>query len=596
MKAVAPHTWQRLAAAGPLLLALAAPVHAQDAADPPGRAARVSLVLGTASLLPAGSDVWVADLLNRPLTTGDRLWVERESRAELDLGSSAIRLGDETAVEFLNVDERTLQLKLASGILGLRVRALAPDQIVEIDTPLAALTVLAPGEYRIDLDEVAGLMRVEALSGQIAAIAGRDAASLRGGEQTTYSEQRLAAAEVGPLPPGDAFDQWAAERDRREDRAAAAQYVSRETTGYEDLDDYGSWQAVDTYGPVWVPVVAVGWAPYREGHWVWVAPWGWSWIDAAPWGFAPFHYGRWLFLGNRWCWAPGPRHAAPLYAPALVAWLGAGGPGIGWFPLGWNEVYVPPYRVSERYVRALNLSNLHVSGDYMTSYLASGAGGAGGEARGPLHNVPFRNQGVPGAVTTTTRGAFAAAQAVELHPADIPRESVARLAATTAPPAIVPSAQSVGRRAASLPAADAELWRHPVLVRAPPPPAPLPFEQQRRAVAANGGTAPGVRAGGAPRTDVLRVAAMPAGAATTRRPAGVARAQSEQPAPEARATVPGYRPPAAAREAPAREFERAAPRTAPPREVEREAPRAPPPRAAPHPADPHPRLEPKTGR
>ncbi|MFO1296524.1 MAG: DUF6600 domain-containing protein [Rubrivivax sp.] len=84
------------------------------------------------------------------------------------------------------------------------------------------------------------------------------------------------------------------------------------------------------YGAIWYPsTVTAGWAPYRYGRWAWVRPWGWTWVDEAPWGFAPFHYGRWVHWHGRWCWAPGGYVQRPVYAPALVAWVG--GPGLG-FP------------------------------------------------------------------------------------------------------------------------------------------------------------------------------------------------------------------------------------------------------------------------
>ncbi|MEJ0003193.1 MAG: DUF6600 domain-containing protein [Pararobbsia sp.] len=76
--------------------------------------------------------------------------------------------------------------------------------------------------------------------------------------------------------------------------------------GYEDLDANGTWEESPDYGAVWIPRVAVGWAPYHQGHWAWVAPWGWTWVDDAPWGFAPFHYGRWAYYRNNWAWVPGP--------------------------------------------------------------------------------------------------------------------------------------------------------------------------------------------------------------------------------------------------------------------------------------------------
>src|SRR6266849_2839587 len=78
-----------------------------------------------------------------------------------------------------------------------------------------------------------------------------------------------------------------------------------------------------SYGAVWYPqAVPADWAPSRYGHWRWVEPWGWTWIDDQPWGFAPFHYGRWAYIGNRWGWTPGVIVARPVYAPALVAFIG----------------------------------------------------------------------------------------------------------------------------------------------------------------------------------------------------------------------------------------------------------------------------------
>jgi hypothetical protein len=130
--------------------------------------------------------------------------------------------------------------------------------------------------------------------------------------------------------------------------------------GVEDLDENGVWMALPGYGQVWSPNrVPAGWAPYHFGRWAWVEPWGWTWIDDAPWGFAPFHYGRWAFLQSRWVWIPGTIVARPVYAPALVVFVGGGDPDqVGWFPLGPQEVYVPPYQVSTAYVQRLNITNV----------------------------------------------------------------------------------------------------------------------------------------------------------------------------------------------------------------------------------------------
>src|SRR5215475_8705704 len=82
--------------------------------------------------------------------------------------------------------------------------------------------------------------------------------------------------------PVDSFENWCAQRERREDDRPAARYVSTELPGYEQLDDYGAWRDVPGYGWVWQPRVEAAWAPYHYGHWRWIEPWGWTWVDDAP--------------------------------------------------------------------------------------------------------------------------------------------------------------------------------------------------------------------------------------------------------------------------------------------------------------------------
>jgi hypothetical protein len=169
------------------------------------------------------------------------------------------------------------------------------------------------------------------------------------------------------------LDTWALERERRLTPKQALQYVSPEMTGASELDQYGQWVPEPTYGAVWYPqAVPADWAPYRYGHWAYVAPWGWTWVDQQPWGFAPFHYGRWVRIHDRWGWCPGARVHRPVYAPALVVFASSGHgailvasgrrpPTVGWVPLGPREVYRPYYRHSPQYVRAVNITNVHVT-------------------------------------------------------------------------------------------------------------------------------------------------------------------------------------------------------------------------------------------
>ena len=125
---------------------------------------------------------------------------------------------------------------------------------------------------------------------------------------------------------GDDFERWFLRRAERFG-STNSRYMDRRLSYWsDDLDSYGSWSVQPEYGNVWFPrTVAAGWVPYRDGHWAWIDPWGWTWVDDAPWGFAPFHYGRWAYFDRGWGWVPGPRTVRPVYAPALVAFVGGSG-------------------------------------------------------------------------------------------------------------------------------------------------------------------------------------------------------------------------------------------------------------------------------
>src|SRR6266542_3917728 len=87
-----------------LLLGFAALVLAGAAsADPPTRVARLGYITGAVSFSPAGENDWLRATVNRPLITGDRLWVDARARAELQVGSAVIRMSGSTSVTLLNL-------------------------------------------------------------------------------------------------------------------------------------------------------------------------------------------------------------------------------------------------------------------------------------------------------------------------------------------------------------------------------------------------------------------------------------------------------------------------------------------------------------
>ncbi len=355
-------------------------------ADPPARVGRLSLIEGevTFHLTDTRDDTRdktrdntrdntrddtresAPATLNWPVSTGAALSTAPGARAEVRIGSTAIRLDGSTALEFVQVDDQSIRLRLEYGAVAVRVRSREVAGELVLETRDARVGLSDAGRYRFEAgrapDTTAiivfeGGAQVDADGVVLAVRPGRRAEVGRGGRA------RVAEAFT------DGFDDWTLARDRRDDAPRSTRYVSPETTGHESLDEHGDWRTTPEYGPVWTPrAVPAGWAPYRAGRWAWVAPWGWTWVDEAPWGFAPFHYGRWALVGGFWGWVPGAFVARPVFAPALVGWVGRPGwsvsvtigavPAVGWFPLAPREAFFPAYRCSTAYVRNVNVTHV----------------------------------------------------------------------------------------------------------------------------------------------------------------------------------------------------------------------------------------------
>src|SRR6201998_3526994 len=232
--------------------------------DPPSRVGRRNLSEGFVSFRPAGEDDWVTAVPNRPMVTGDDLWADENSRAEVHIGSAAIRLGDKTGITFLTLDDNTTQIRLAQGSLILRVRHVDDDDTYEIDTPNIAFNLLQPGEYRVDVSQDGSQTITTVWHGRGRVTGGGFSYNVFANQSATFTGSDHLDYDLGQIPDRDGFDDWAFQRDDREDHADSANYVSREMTGYEDLDEYGDWSYVAGYGPCWRPRAVVGgWGAFR---------------------------------------------------------------------------------------------------------------------------------------------------------------------------------------------------------------------------------------------------------------------------------------------------------------------------------------------
>ena len=522
-----PMHFLRFRTYSPLIAAALLVVSFAAAADPPSRVARMGYLSGAVSLSPAGEDEWVQAGINRPLTTGDRVWTDAGARAEVQIGGALIRMNAGTGVAILNLDDSIAQLQLTQGSLNVRVRRLARNQVFEIDTPNLALTFRQPGEFRIDVDPDGNATTIVVRKGQ-GEVYGADAAYAVDARQPfRFAGTGLREYYHVDAPRADEFDRWSYDRDRLYDGSVSARYVSQDVVGYQDLDANGTWRVDASYGNVWIPNrVAVGWAPYRDGHWAWVDPWGWTWIDDAPWGFAVSHYGRWANMRGTWGWVPGPVRDRAYYAPALVAFVGGSNfqiaissgnvGGVGWFPLGPREVYRPSYQVSRGYFENVNRSNTVVSNTVINNYYNNVN----------VTNVTYANRQVPGAVVVVPTTTFVQSQPVARSAVALPQAVVAS-APVALTPVVAPTQQSVRGAAARGDQPPPRVFTRPVVAHSAPPATRAAFAVQQPKLAEQPGR---------PLDDGARKALPPAAVA----PAVVNVMPRTQQAP------PSMRPPAAA--------------------------------------------------
>jgi len=123
----------------------------------------------------------------------------------------------------------------------------------------------------------------------------------------------------------------------------------------DELQEYGEWVDVPTYGIAWRPRVGAGWSPYVYGRWAWISPYGWTWVSGEPWGWYPYRCGYWLndpVFG--WIWSPynsfvsvdfvfGSNrysHHNVTFHPATVRFVPEGR-NVRWVPLRPGERYRP---------------------------------------------------------------------------------------------------------------------------------------------------------------------------------------------------------------------------------------------------------------
>jgi hypothetical protein len=331
--------------------------------------ARISLIHGDASTQRGDSGDWVAAALNAPVVAGDRVSTGTRSRLELQLDfANILRLDERSEAKLADLTRTHMQVQVARGIVDYSIFK-DSEADVEIDTPNVAIHPLGNGRYRVQItaDDYSEVIVRE---GEADITTPQGSTRIHKGQMITIRGLDNPEYQVADAPRNDSWDDWNKNRDHQVQDARSWRHANPYYTGVNDLDPYGHWEYVPDYGDVWVPTVAVGWAPYRYGRWVWEPYWGWTWVSYEPWGWAPYHYGRWFINAGYWCWWPGPVYRAyrPIWAPAYVSFFGFGSHfgfsagfgfgSIGWLPIGPGDRFFPWWGGHERNISVVNITNI----------------------------------------------------------------------------------------------------------------------------------------------------------------------------------------------------------------------------------------------
>ena len=292
--------------------------------DPPLQAGRLAYTEGTVSFHDDEQVGCIPAVINTPLTSGDSIWTEPNARSEISVAGTRVRMDGRTQLNMLAIDDSQTLLQVGQGRVDIKTFSLNPNTPYQVVTPRGTVSLRQQGDYYVEAGSTQDATRLGVRSGaaQMQSLNGRTVTVNPGQVGEIYGDTgALQVRTLNTAPPAQPA-YWAA-RDRQINYDVPTQYLSAGITGYEDLNSYGSWSNDSQYGNVWTPrSVPSGWQPYKEGHWSYVKPWGWTWVDDQPWGYAPSHYGRWARRNNQWVWVPPQRETQPVYAPALVDFIG----------------------------------------------------------------------------------------------------------------------------------------------------------------------------------------------------------------------------------------------------------------------------------
>ena len=111
-------------------------------ADPPGRVGRISLIDGSMSQQSVDQPQWVPSAVNFPVSAGQTLWTDPQSRGEIQIGGAEIRLDGETELGILRLDDESAVVRVDQGVVNIHLVVLPPGGFLVTGLMLSGKRIL----------------------------------------------------------------------------------------------------------------------------------------------------------------------------------------------------------------------------------------------------------------------------------------------------------------------------------------------------------------------------------------------------------------------------------------------------------------------
>ena len=299
--------------------------------------------------VPAQKD-WVVTVKDTPFAPTDALYSGDSTRAEFVIpDSSLIRVGGDTQLELMKLNEGLTQADVASG--KARFRNQSVNGSIEVTTPYGY--VVGPPGTIFDLYVGDNTLEVVSLEGRVEFIHSADQAKYQvtAGSSSIIANSKIVTS--GPGRAAETWEHWNESRDkmlaeRNQAGSESALHLPQKLKGYHsDLDRNGKWQTVTYKGKphkLWRPAnVKQDWAPFTQGAWMDYDGDN-AWVPDESFGYVTMHYGNWVWVDNGWFWAPpgagigSPSGCDACWFPGRVGWIYTD-EDVGWFPLAPSEPF-----------------------------------------------------------------------------------------------------------------------------------------------------------------------------------------------------------------------------------------------------------------